>query len=478
MDFCKNDTIKYFIPVSINENESFKYDPKSNFYNNRCDKYTTENDTDMTLYDRKNEYNINNLSLCEFNCTFKGYNKNTSKVECDCIINAGINGLDRNQSELLNKLKTSKSILNMDVVQCTEILTSSEDLKSNPGFFLLIIIFVVFIIIFIIFCCTGYKTLKKIIDNIIDKKFKENNITYKDNNIMKSNKNKIKRTNTRSSTKSKNKKQKNQNSSLKELKTNKNNKGKNTKETNGILNTSKDYKLEKNQMKLLETDYELNNALYKDAKKFDKRSGCEYYFSLLRYKQIFIFTFLNFNDYNSGVIKKFTLFLLIALHYTINALFFTDSNMHQIFKDNGKYNLQYQLKFIFISAMLSTALLRIILATLVLTDKNIFEIKCQPNLINANILKKKTLKCIKIKYAIFFVLNIILLSLFWYYLTCFNAIYQNTKIYLIKNTLISFAISMIYPFIINIIPAILRKLSLKNSNKECLYNTSKVIQIL
>ena len=152
--------------------------------------------------------------------------------------------------------------------------------------------------------------------------------------------------------------------------------------------------------------------------------------------------------------------------------------MHQIFKDNGKYNLQYQLKFIFISAALSTALLRIILATLVLTDKNIFEIKCQPNLINANILKKKTLKCIKIKYAIFFVLNIILLSLFWYYLTCFNAIYQNTKIYLIKNTLISFAILMIYPFIINIIPAILRKLSLKNSNKECLYNTSKVIQIL
>ena len=37
---------------------------------------------------------------------------------------------------------------------------------------------------------------------------------------------------------------------------------------------------------------------------------------------------------------------------------------------------------------------------------------------------------------------------------------------------------MIYPFIINIIPAILRKISLKNSNKECLYNTSKVIQIL
>ena len=37
LDICKNDTIKYFIPVSINENESFKYDPESNFYNNRCE---------------------------------------------------------------------------------------------------------------------------------------------------------------------------------------------------------------------------------------------------------------------------------------------------------------------------------------------------------------------------------------------------------------------------------------------------------
>ena len=72
----------------------------------------------------------------------------------------------------------------------------------------------------------------------------------------------------------------------------------------------------------------------------------------------------------------------------------------------------------------------------------------------------------------------ILLTLFGYYLTCFNAVYQNTQIYLIKNTLISFGISLIYPFILNIIPAILRKQSLKKGNKECLYNTSKIFQIL
>jgi len=76
LDICKDINISYFIPVEINENEIFKYDPQSNFYNNRCNKYTTKNDTDITIYDRKNEFNNKNLSLCERNCTFRKYDTN------------------------------------------------------------------------------------------------------------------------------------------------------------------------------------------------------------------------------------------------------------------------------------------------------------------------------------------------------------------------------------------------------------------
>ena len=475
LDICKNN-ITYFIPVSINESDIFKYDPNSNFYNNRCDKFTTENDTDMTLFDRKNEYNNKNLSLCEFNCTFKGYNPNSSKVECDCLINTGINRLDINQADLLNKLKSSKNIMNVDVIQCSEVLTSTEDIKSNPGFFLLVIILVIFIIIFIIFYCRGYNILKNKIEDIIYKRFNDknnNNNINKSNNLINSNKNNL--TKKRTNENKKKKSQKNQNNSLKELKPKKI-KSENKKEIKRLYT---DITKNKEDSKKIfhETDYELNNALYEDAKRFDKRSKGDYYCSLLKNKQMFIFTFLNFDDYNSGILKKFIFFLLFALHYTINALFFTDSNMHQIFQDQGDYNIKYQIKFIIVSAILSTALLRIILITLVLTDKNIFEIKCQPNIVHANALKTKTLRNMKIKFGIFFLLNLILLTLFWYYLTCWNAVYKNTQIYLIKNTLISFAISLLYPFVINIIPVILRTQSLKNSNGECLYNASKIIQL-
>ena len=345
---------------------------------------------------------------------------------------------------------------------------------------------VVFIIIFIIFWIKGYNNLKDEMENVIYKIFKEkNNISKmndiidiksnKNNNIKNNKKNKI--TKKKSKNSRKNKKLKNTDS-IKELRSSKINNNESKKQINkegGILTATKDIEMKK---KLHETDYELNSALYEDAKKFDKRSGCEYYYSLLQRKQIFIFTFLTFNDYNSGIIKKYIFFLMFALHYSINALFFNDTNMHQILQDQGNYNITYQLKYIIISTILSTFILRIILYTLVLTDRNIHDIKCQPNLSNANILKKKTLKYMKIKFLIFFLLNLILLVIFWYYLTCWNAVYQNTKIYLIKNTLISFGISLIYPFIINIIPVILRKLSLKKGKRECLYKTSKIMQIL
>ena len=173
-------------------------------------------------------------------------------------------------------------------------------------------------------------------------------------------------------------------------------------------------------------------------------------------------------------------FLSFALHYTINALFFDESNFHQIYEDKGEFNFEYQIPKIIFSAIISTVTLRLILQFLVLTDKDILKVKNQKNKEEAIKMKKDRLKCMKIKFSIFFVLNFILLVLFWYYLTCFNAIYKNTQVYLIENTFISFGFSLFYPFIINIIPSIIRKSALNASDKgqEYFYKMSQIIQII
>ena len=173
-------------------------------------------------------------------------------------------------------------------------------------------------------------------------------------------------------------------------------------------------------------------------------------------------------------------FLSFALHYTVNALFFDESNLHQIYEDKGKYNFNYQISYIIFSAIISTVTLRLMQQFLVLIDKDILQVKLQSTKNKAIKMKKQKLKYMKIKFAIFFILNFILLGLFWYYLTSFNAIYENTQVYLIKNTFISFAFSLFYPFIINIFPMSIRMCSIHSKDKdhEFIYIISQILQLI
>ena len=90
--------------------------------------------------------------------------------------------------------------------------------------------------------------------------------------------------------------------------------------------------------------------------------------------------------------------------------------------------------------------------------------------------KKK--KRLIIKFILFFAISFSFLVLFWYYVSCFCAVYINTQLYLIKDTAISFATSLIYPFAINLVPGFIRIHTLKNKNKACLYRISKIIQLI
>ena len=69
---------------------------------------------------------------------------------------------------------------------------------------------------------------------------------------------------------------------------------------------------------------------------------------------------------------------------------------------------------------------------------------------------------------------------FWYFISCFCAVYKNTQTTLIKDTLISFALSMVYPFAINLFPGFFRipALRAKDKNKKYLYMLSGYIALI
>ena len=226
-------------------------------------------------------------------------------------------------------------------------------------------------------------------------------------------------------------------------------------------------------------DEEINSLEYEMACMLDKRTYFQYYWSLLKKKQLILFSFLPANDYNLLSIKISLFLLSFSLYFTINGFFFSDDTMHKIHEDQGKFNIIYQIPQILYSSVIS-AVINMLLKRLSLSEKNILVIKQIKDLNAAKKMTKRIQNCLNLKFAIFLILSIFLFSFFWYFISCFCAVYTNTQIILIKDTLVSFGLSMLYPFGLNLFPGLFRlpALRAKKRDKKCLYNTSIILALI
>ena len=239
------------------------------------------------------------------------------------------------------------------------------------------------------------------------------------------------------------------------------------------------HKKEKDEENIKYIDEELNRMDYENALKNDKRTYWQYYWSLLKKKHMIILTFVSNEDYNVFLLK-FSLFILfISLFFSINTLFYKDSTMHQIFVQKGKYNLLYQIPQVLYSTLISF-LMNLILKKLSLSQNELISIKEEQDQIKSKEIANKSKNSLRIKLYSFFFVGIIILLFFWYYITAFAAVYTNTQIHLIKDTLISFGISMAYPLIINLFPGIFRMYSLNSEKKdrESFYKFGQILALL
>ena len=164
---------------------------------------------------------------------------------------------------------------------------------------------------------------------------------------------------------------------------------------------------------------------------------------------------------------------------TVNAFFFTDYTMHQIYTNNGKLDLLKHIPQIIYSSLISSVV-NTILKQLSLSENNILSIK-QTKQMKTSIKRAKNVKSyLQIKFIIFFIISFLLILFYWYFISCFCAVYTNTQIILIKDSLISFGISMLYPFGISLIPGFFRipALRAKNKDKVCIYKISQLAALI
>ena len=203
------------------------------------------------------------------------------------------------------------------------------------------------------------------------------------------------------------------------------------------------------------------------------------YWSLLKRRHLILFAFYPANDYNLMVIKISFFIISFSLYMTINGFFFSDESMHKVFEDNGDFNFLYQIPQILYSTIVST-IINMILKFLSLSEKNILELKKEENVKDVEERLANIKKYIRVKLIIYFVIGFFLMLFFWYFISTFCAVYPNTQIILIENTLISFGLTMIYPFGLVLLPGLFRipALRAKNKDKETLYKISKLLLLI
>ena len=256
------------------------------------------------------------------------------------------------------------------------------------------------------------------------------------------------------------------------------------KEQNGSiipLNNLSDKPLKLNsKLKINENnynDFELNSLNYKDALEIDKRTYLQYYISLLKTKQQIIFTFCPIKDDNILIIKICLFCLSFSIYYFFNTIFFSYNAIHKVYEDKGSYDASYFMPLIIYSFIISYYI-NILIKYLTLSERNLLELKREKIIKNTFDKQSKVQRCLIVKYICYFIISFIFLIFFWYYLSSFCAVYQNSQVFVIKNTFISFIFGLIYPFFICLFPGIFRIYSL-NSNKgkrECIYKFSQFLQ--
>ena len=356
LTICQNSKISIIIPIKVNDNIDI-LNSSSGYYNDICYTITSENGTDISLKDRKNEYITK--TVCQDGCDLYNYNYTTEKANCSCDVKQApisFNDININTTKLLNNIKNIKNIANLNFLVCNKNLFNKEGLLKNISSYIIAIIIIIHVINVIIFYIKQLEPLKSIItdiiyailnigilkrkkkkseknDNINENEIKSNVIDNIDNEINEGER-KTKYIEINKNENIINGNLKNNNSSILNI---------NKKKKRNINNTLPKTNSKFNEQKIKEkvktimeyNDDEINELDYNLALQYDTRTFCQYYISLLKTKYSIIFSFFYNKDYNSKIIKIDLFFIGFTSYYAINALFYNDDTMHNIYVKNG-----------------------------------------------------------------------------------------------------------------------------------------------
>ena len=394
------------------------FDINSNFYNDICTPFTNENGNDVLLDDRRRDYYFENLNLCKNGCNFIGYNITNNYYSCECPIgnidNEEINKKKEMKNNIPKNFYEKHTNSNIKIFKCFSQVFSSQGQKNNFGSFILLLCLTSFIGIIIFYIIKGQSLINKFFSIFLH----ENEKVNPPKNIISEDK------------------------------------------INPTLKSKLKNKLKHNNKKY---------SVFKDINKEDISCG-NLYWSLLKNKQLIIFTFYTYDDKNFRFIKIGLFILFFSFCFDFTALFFKEEIIRNIYNLKGDVKAALNISNIILSS-LCCIITNIIIKIIFLNGDGIFDIKKERKLYDS--IKRR----IKIKIMIFFFFSLSFIFLSWYYISAFCAIFKNLQGYYLLNVLLVLIICNIWPFVTSLIALALIKFHLCLCS-PFIFNASKIFNYI
>ena len=226
-------------------------------------------------------------------------------------------------------------------------------------------------------------------------------------------------------------------------------------------------------------DDELNEMSVEDAREFDKRTFCNFFWSQLVEKQDIINLFFDDNPLQNFHIRCLIFIFEIQLYIFISAIFYMESliakNIHK-----PKSNSLIEIIINEIERLIYSEIVSLVVEML---TKCLTESEKRLNLLNDNEKYQERfidqvsliLKDMKIMHYTFIIFDILLYFVFLYFVSSFCAVMKNTKKNWIEGCIITFSIIQFLSFFICFISTSLRFIGLKFNCLGFLYSIGQFL---
>lgn len=233
---------------------------------------------------------------------------------------------------------------------------------------------------------------------------------------------------------------------------------------------------------------DLNELSFSEAKLFDKRTFCVYYCFMIQKNHIIINTFCRKSDYNLFSIKLSLLLFLFPINLAFNAFFFTSEQIQSVYVNKlSDISIDWQNFVRSFAASIISSIILLFLKLLCLSHNSIRKLKKNKNIEDTKKDMVWTLRCIKLRIFIYYLISIAFIIVFGFYIACFCEIFENTQILLLWTMAFSWVLNILYPFVVCFITSIFRRGALTCGKKEknnrrkgikCCYRINKILQMI